>query len=63
MISDKQRTELAKKQAMLKILYQAWLAEKRKYAVITVVDNEGNLIEYHPSGKQRTVVGHVKQPA
>ena len=44
MISDKQRTELAKKQAMLKILYQAWLTEKRKYAVITVVDNEGNLI-------------------
>ena len=60
MISDKQRVELAKKQAMLKILYQAWLAEK--YAVITVVDNEGNLIEYHPSGNQRTV-GHVKQPA
>lgn len=62
MISDKQRVELAKKQAMLKILYQAWLAEKRKYAVITVVDNEGNLIEYHPSGNQRTV-GHVKQLA
>ncbi|WP_455942798.1 hypothetical protein [Neisseria sp.] len=62
MISDKQRVELAKKQAMLKILYQAWLTEKRKYAIITVVDNEGNLIEYHPSGTQRTV-GHVKQPA
>ncbi|QXW90906.1 MULTISPECIES: hypothetical protein [Neisseria] len=62
MISDKQRVELAKKQAMLKTLYQAWLAEKRKYAVITVVDNEGKLIEYHPSGKQRTV-GHVKQLA
>lgn len=62
MISEKQRTELAQKQAMLKNLYRAWLAEKRKHAVITVVDSEGNLIEHHPDGSQRAV-GHVKQPA
>lgn len=61
MITDK-RTELAQKQAILKNLYLAWLAEKRKYAVITVVDSEGNLIEHHPDGSHRTV-GHVKQPA
>ncbi len=61
MISEKQRTELAQKQTMLKNLYQAWLTEKRKYAVITVLDSEGNLVEHHPDGNQRTV-GHVKQP-
>lgn len=62
MISEKQRNELAQKQAMLKNLYHAWLVEKRKHAVITVVDSEGNLIEHHPDGSQRAV-GHVKQPA
>lgn len=60
MISDKQRTELAKKQVMLKILYQAWLAEKRKYISVYVGDEHGNIVELQPDGTEK-IVGYTQR--
>ncbi len=51
----KTRKELLAKQHQLKVLFSAFIEEKKKHEVLTFQRNNGEIIKHYPNGKVEVV--------
>ena len=53
------REEILAKQRQLKVLFSAWMAEKKQHEIVTFRRENGDLVEHYPNGTER-VISHAK---
>ena len=49
------REEILAKQRQLKVLFSAWMEEKKQHEIVTVRRENGDLVEHYPNGTERVI--------
>ena len=51
--------EILAKQRQLKVLFSAWMEEKKQHEIVTFRRENGDLVEHYPNGTER-VISHAE---